>query len=289
MPGSVDRGQVLADRYRLTEAFAEDPLLEVWLAEDLELRRQVVIKLLLPQWMDVEEMVERFRFEALAAASIVHENVARTFNVEHLDGRLFTVSEYVPGPTVAELVDEAPLQPRQVAAIGVQAAAGLASMHEQGLVHAAVCPQNLVVGPTGRLHIIDFGSVRPFEVAEQLPDPVFPEPGVRDYWPPERLAGAVPDARGDVFSLGLVLWEALAGVPEAGDAPTQGPVRRLLTMLPGGDEMTPRLREILMGAADDDPDHRPRAEELVGHLTEVCGERPEEELAELVEDAAEGE
>ena len=286
MPGSVDRGQVLAGRYRLTEVFAEDPLLEVWLAEDLELRRQVVIKLLLPQWMDVDEMVERFRFEALAAASLVHENVARTFNVEHVDGRLFTVSEYVPGPTVAQLIDEAPLRARQVAAIGVQAAGGLASMHAQGLVHGAVCPQNLLVGPTGRLHIIDFGSVRPFEVADHLPAPIFPEPGVRDYWPPERLAGAAPDGRGDVFGLGLVMWEALVGTPEVGDAPTQGPVRRLLTRLPGGDEMTPRLREILMSAAADNPDQRPRAENLVEHLTEVCGERPEEELDGLIDDVA---
>ncbi len=284
MPGSVDEGQLLAGRYRLTEAFAEDPLLEVWLAEDLELRRQVVIKLLLPQWMDVEEMVERFRFEALAAASLIHENVARTFNVEHVDGRLFTVSEYVPGPTVAQLMDEAPLRSPQVAAIGVQAASGLASMHAQGLVHGAVCPQNLLVGPTGRLHIIDFGSVRPFEVAEQLPEPVFPEPGVRDYWPPERLAGEDPGDEGDVFGLGLVMWEALAGTPEAGDEPTPGPVRRLLARLPGGDEITPRLREILTSATADDPEQRPRAEELVEHLTEICGERPEEELDGLVDD-----
>lgn len=80
------------------------------------------------------------------------------------------------------------------------------------------------------------------------------------------------------------MWEALAGTPEVGDPPAQGPVRRLLTGLPGGDEITPRLREILMRATAEDPDERPSAEELVERLTEVCGQRPEEELDGLVDD-----
>lgn len=200
MAGSVGWGQVLADRFRLIEPFAEDPLLEVWLAEDLELGREVVVKLLLPRWMHDEQMVERFRFEALAAASVVHANVARTFDVEHADGRLFSISEYVPGPTVAQLMGEAPRPASEVAAIGLQAARALATMHAQGLVHAAICPQNLIVGPTGRLCIIDFGSVRPFDVADHLPDPVFPEPGVRDDCPlsasrgPHRTSAATSTA-----------------------------------------------------------------------------------------------
>lgn len=287
MAGAAGRGQVLADRYRLTEVFAEDPLLEVWLAEDLELHRQVVIKLLLPHWMDHEQMVERFRFEAEAAAAVVHENVAQTFDVEHVDGRRFSVSEYVPGPTVTELVEEAPLPAREVAAIGLQAGRGLAAIHAQHLVHAAICPDNLVVAPTGRLCVIDFGSVRPTDVAQHLPAPVFPEPGVDDYWPPERRAGASPDHRGDVFGLGLVMWESLGGTPEMGDEPAPGRVRRLLSGLPGGDDLTPRLREILASATAEEPAARPSAEDLTAQLTEICGERPQDVLRELVGDTTE--
>jgi eukaryotic-like serine/threonine-protein kinase len=281
----VEQGQVLGGRFRLTEPFAADPLLEVWRAEDVELRRDVVVNLLLPRWLDDEEMVERFRFEALAAARLVHENVVRTYDVEYADGRLFAVSEYVAGPMVADLLEEAPLPATVVAAIGQQAAAGLAAMHAEGLLHGSICPTNLLVAPTGRLCIIDFGSVRPLDVDEELPDPVFPEPGVRDYWPPERRAGAPPDDRGDVYGLGLVLWEALTGAAEAGEVGEQRPVRRLLAGLPGGDDVTPRLREILGAATADDPERRPSAAELGDSLVEICGERPQLHLEDLVVDS----
>lgn len=282
MAEQVEQGQLLGGRFRLTEPFAADALLEVWLAEDVELRRDVVVNLLLPRWMDDEETVERFRFEALAAARLIHPNVVRTYDVEYADGRLFAVSEYVAGPMVADLVDGAPLPAAAVAAIGAQAATGLAAMHEEGLLHGAVCPSNLLVSLTGRLCIIDFGSVRPLEGEDDLPDPVFPEPGVRDYWAPERLAGVPPDARSDVYSLGLVLWEALTGTAEVGDAAPQRPMRRLLAGLPGGDEATPRLREILEEATADDPNRRPDAAALAAALTEVSGERPQEHLDALV-------
>jgi eukaryotic-like serine/threonine-protein kinase len=279
----AERGQVLGGRFRLSEPFAVDPLLEVWLAEDLELRREVVIKLLLPRWMADEEMVERFRFEALAAAQIVHEHVVRTFDVERSEGRLYAVSEYVPGPTVEELVAGATLDAVLVAAIGHQVALGLAAVHDEGLVHGAVCPENLVVAPHGRLCIIDFGSVRPLDVEDHLPDPVFPEPGVRDYWPPERLAGAPPDDLGDVYALGLVLWEALTGAPEVGSSPSRRPMRRLLAGL-SGDDATPRLREVLTQVTASERDERPSAAQLADALAEISGDRPQEHLDPLVSD-----
>jgi eukaryotic-like serine/threonine-protein kinase len=279
----VERHQVLGGRFRLKEPFAEDPLLEVWLAEDLELRRDVVIKLLLSQWMTDEEMVERFRFEALAAAQIVHDHVVRTYDVERADGRLYAVSEYVAGPTVDELVAGTSLEEVVVAAIGHQVALGLAAVHAEGLVHGAICPQNLIVAPHGRLCIIDFGSVRPLDVEDHLPDPVFPEPGVADYWPPERHAGEPPDDRGDVYALGLVLWEALTGAPEVGDSPSPRPVRRLLAGL-GGDDTTPRLREILTEATASEREERPSAAQLAEALTELSGDRPQDHLAPLVSD-----
>ena len=282
MSGRPEHDQVLGGRFRLVEPFAEDPLLEVWLAEDLELRREVVIKLLLPRWMDDEEMLERFRFDAMVAAGLLHENVARTYDVEHSGDRLFAVTEYVPGPTVEELLAGAPLEPQAVAAIGRQVALGLASMHEQGLVHAAVCPSNLVVALNGRLCIIDFGSVRLLSADDRnLPDPVFPEPGVRDYWPPERLEGSPPDAHSDVYSLGLLMWEALHGGRDI-DATESRPVRRLLASLPGGDEATPLLRDLLVGATSQDPTDRPGAAELAEQLIEVCGSRPQDHLEVLV-------
>lgn len=283
MPQQVGRGEVLGGRFRLTDPLAADPLLHVWLAEDLELRRDVVVKALHPHWRDDETMVERFRFEALAAARLDHENVARTYDVEESDGTLFTISEYVDGPTVEELLANGPLPAAAVAAMGQQTAAGLASAHAQRLVHRAVCPQNLVVTPTGRLCIIDFGSVRDLRADdERLPGPIFVEPGLASYWPPERRAGHAVDERGDVHAVGLVMWEALTGTPQAGAAPTHGAARRLLAGLPGTDALTPRLREILTEATAEEPGQRPTAAHLADRLVEVCGVRPQEQLEALV-------
>jgi serine/threonine protein kinase len=295
MAEGVTQGQVLGGKFRLSEPLAADPLLEVWLAEDVELQRDVVIKLLHPRWMDDDAFVERFHFEALAAARLDHENVARTYDVEHADGALFTVSEHVAGPTVHELLELAPLPPLAVAAIGQQIAHGLGAAHEAEIVHGAICPQNLVVSPHGRVCIIDFGSVREVgddedegaadeveAVKEAEPDPVFPEPRSRLYWPPERLAGNTVDRRGDVYSAGLVMWEALTGTREVGDGPSERPVRRLLATLRGVDRITDRLRQVLVGATAEDPGERPTAGELAGQLVEICGARPQEHLAELL-------
>lgn len=284
MPERVQQGQVLSDRFRLATALADDPLVEVWRAEDLELRREVVIKLLHPKWMDDEVLVERFRFEALAAARLIHDHVASTYDVEQVDGLLFTVSEYVPGPTVAELCERGPLPADVVASLGHQAALGLAAAHAEGLVHRAVCPQNLVVASDGRLCVIDFGSVRELDADDHPPGPVFPEPGVRTYWPPERDDETSVDDRGDVYSLGLVLWEALTGAPEPGGWPPRSPVRRALARLPGGEDHTPRLRELLLEATAHEPGQRPNAATLAASLTEVCGERTQERVAAALED-----
>lgn len=286
-------GYLLGDRYRLVDALATDPLVHVWRADDVELRRPVVCKILHPRWLDDREMVERFRFGAFAATRLDHENIARTYDVEHADGQLYTVSEHVDGPDVGQLLATTSLSAETVAAIGQQAAAGLAAAHELDLAHGGVCPPNLVVASSGRLCLIDFGSVQFDDGAVgggQVagPDAEALEPDVRDYWPPERCDGGEVETQGDVYSLALVLWEALTGEPTVGDAgelEPEGLLKRALSGLLGGeDDPELRLREVLVTATARQPDQRPSAAELVDQLTEIAGVRPHEHLAPVVED-----
>lgn len=283
MDGEVERGQVLGDRYRLVEAMATDPLVHVWRADDLELQRPVVCKLLHPRWMDDEETVERFRFGAFAATRLDHENVARTYDVERTDGALYTVSEFIDGPDVGELLATGPLPDEAVGALGQQAAAGLRAAHDRGLVHGGVCPENLVVGPRGRLCLIDFGSVQLEHTPGGPPsDPEAWEPGIRRYWAPERSDRGEVEAEGDVYALGLVLWEALTGMAAVEQVAPPGPARRLLDGLTGADATPRRLRGILTDATADDPAARPSAAALAEQLVEVAGVRPHEPLASLL-------
>jgi serine/threonine protein kinase len=283
----IGPGHVLGDRYRLVEALATDPLVHVWRADDLELHRPVVCKLLHPRWLDDEEMVERFRFGAFAATRVDHENIARTYDVEHDDGDLYTVSEHIDGPDLGALLAVADLGVEAVAAVGQQAAAGLAVAHELDLAHGGVCPQNLVIASSGRLCLVDFGSVQ-FEhtTDDQTDDPEAMEPGIRDYWPPERLADGGVSAAGDVYSLGLVLWEALTGEAAIGSTGTEEPeglLRRVLSGMTGGNGgPEPQLREVLVTATAAEPAQRPSAAELVEQLQELAGVRPHEHLVPLL-------
>lgn len=287
----VEHGTVLGGRYRLLEALATDPVIHVWRAEDIELQRPVVCKVLHPRLMDDDEMVERFRFGAFAATRLDHENIARTYDVEFADGFLYTVTEHVDGPDVGALIAAGPLPVEAVAAIGQQAAAGLSAAHDLGLAHAGVCPRNLMVGSGGRLCLIDFGSVQFEHTADIQSDEAGErEPGIRDYWAPERLAGGGVETAGDMYSLGLVLWEALTGEPVVGPAAPDdpsGPVRWLFDGLTGGnDDLEPRLREILATVVADDPAERPSATALAEQLVEICGVRPQDHLAALLDDRA---
>lgn len=284
MSMEVGRGTVLGGRYRLAEALATDPLVHVWQAEDAELRRPVMCKVLHPQWMDDQDMIDRFRFGAFAATRLDHENVARTYDVQHSDDAIYTVSEYVDGPDVGKLIEAGTLPVEAVAAVGLQAAAGLSAAHERGLVHGGVCPENLVIGSSGRLCLIDFGSVQ-FEHTPdaQRDEPQQLEPGIRDYWAPERLDGGDVETETDIYSLGLVLWEALTGEPAVEVVAPASGARRLLKGLTGGDDdPASRLRQVLMAATADEPADRPTAPELAEQLVALAGVRPEATLESLL-------
>jgi eukaryotic-like serine/threonine-protein kinase len=157
-------GHVLDGRFELEEPLGEDSIAQVWRARDRQLDRLVVVRQLHEQLLEDEAVFERFRLEAEAAARLSHGHVANLFDVGISDGLAYTVGEYVDGPSLARLIEDGPLDATVVAAIGNQAALGLAAAHEVGIVHRDVRPGNLLIGRDGRVRIVDFGSAR-------IPDP----------------------------------------------------------------------------------------------------------------------
>jgi hypothetical protein len=182
-------------------------------AHDSELNRPIAIKLLAPHLSHVGAARERFAREGRAAAAVVHEHVVSIYNVE-ADGALpFLVMQYVPGRSLQARVDEdGPLGVEEILRIGMQAAAGLAAAHAQGLVHRDVKPSNILLEDTvERAVLTDFGLARAMDDASLTQTGIIA--GTPHYMAPEQAAGEEIDARSDLFSLGGVLYFMAAGHP----------------------------------------------------------------------------
>jgi eukaryotic-like serine/threonine-protein kinase len=203
---------LLAGRYRIVRRLGAGATAVVELADDRQLERPVAIKLLGESVLGDRDFRARFVREARAAARLSHPNVVRVFDTGETGGRPFIVMEYVPGETLAALLERRRrLPPAEVVDLGVQACAGLAEAHAHGLVHRDVKPQNLILREDGTLKIADFGIVRGDETTRLTQHGTVL--GTAAYLSPEQAAGEDVTAATDVYALGAVLYEALTGRP----------------------------------------------------------------------------
>jgi eukaryotic-like serine/threonine-protein kinase len=184
----------------------------VELAHDTQLDREVAIKLLGESLLGDPDFRRRFLREARAAARLSHPNIVRVFDTGETAGRPFIVMEYVPGQSLAAVLDRRRKLPAaEVVGLGVQASAGLEHAHAHGLVHRDVKPQNLILRDDGTLKIADFGLVRGDETTRLTQDGTLL--GTAAYVAPEQATGGEVTTAADVYSLGAVLYELLSGRP----------------------------------------------------------------------------
>ncbi len=215
-------GQTIS-HYQIKERLGQGGMGEVFLAEDLRLHRSVALKLLRQRPGCEDEERARLMREARAASALNHPNIAVIYDVEETDtpdGRLYLLSmEYVRGKTLADLAASSSLSLDDILDIVAQAADALAEAHARGVVHRDIKPSNLMVAQ-GRVKVLDFGlaQMQPRVAVDDLtwsrdathaPDGVFA--GTPHYMSPEQALGHALDSRSDIFSLGVVLYELLAG------------------------------------------------------------------------------
>lgn len=201
---------------------------EVWEGLDEVLARPVAVKVLLPHLARDAAFVERFKREAVAAARLSHPHIVALFDTCSDGATEAIVMELVRGSTLREHLDRhGPMTPAQVVAVGSQVADALAHAHRSGLVHRDVKPGNILLSDDGRVLVADFGIAKAAEAASDLTE-VGQVVGTAKYLSPEQVEGTPLDARSDVYSLGIVLYEALCGrVPFDGGNPTSTALARL--------------------------------------------------------------
>ena len=225
-------GSILGGRYRLVELLGQGGMATIFRAEDLQLGREVAIKLLRPEYLRDPDFSSRFRQEAQNAASLSHPNVVTVYDYGEDPSGPFIVMEFVDGEDLATILRRnGALPPTQAARIAAGVARALAASHSRGIVHRDVKPGNVLIGRDGRVKVVDFGIARAIAEAQMtLPGTTL---GSVHYFSPEQARGEPATNESDIFSLGIVLYEMLTGTrPWEGDSAAGVALARLSGPVP---------------------------------------------------------
>lgn len=274
-----DAGAMIAGRYRLAHRIAAGGAGEVWRAVDTALERPVAVKLLRAEYAGHREALTRFRSEALHAGSLSHPGIAHVYDYGDTDPTHppFLVMEVVDGPSLAGVLADGPLDAARTMDVVAQTAAGLAAAHATGLIHRDIKPGNLLLAPSGRVKITDFGIAH---AAGSVPltrtGTLIGTPG---YLAPERASGRPATPASDLYSLGIVAYECLTGtVPFTGTPLEVAAAHRQQPLPPLPPAVPPAIAAFVTDLTAKDPARRtPSAQEAAqraGQLRDALTRNP---------------
>ena len=210
------KGTTVAGKYRILEEIGRGGMGVVYEAEDIKLKRPVALKFLPPHLMDSPELKARFIIEAQAAAALSHPNICVIHEVGETEDRSFIAMEYVEGETLRDKIKKGPLKTVDAIDITSQIAAGLGEAHRKGIIHRDIKSANIMVTDKGQAKVMDFGLAKLRGGSSLTKSQT--TMGTVAYMSPEQAQGKAVDHRTDIWSLGIVMYEMLAGVlPFKGD------------------------------------------------------------------------
>ena len=212
-------GQIIKERYEITELLGEGGMSYVYKAVDKQLQRTVAIKTLKPTYVQQEKFVDRFKREAQTAANINHPNIVQIFDWG-IGEEPFFVMEYIEGSTLTSIIQKRrPISLNDILFIGAQVASGLQAAHDNGLVHRDIKPGNIMITPDGKVKVTDFGIVS-LQNEESDITKTGSILGTASYISPEQAQGKPVSKESDLYSLGTVIYELITGNPPfVGDTP----------------------------------------------------------------------
>jgi serine/threonine protein kinase len=247
--------------YRLISRLGAGGMGEVWRAEDTKLLRQVAIKILPEQLAKDEEWKERFFREARTVAQLNHPNIATIYGIDQQGDTLFIAMELIEGKSLAEVTAKGPMMPADAVRVAIHVCDGLSEAHSKGIIHRDIKPDNIILSPKF-VKVLDFG------IAKQIggtADPSLTQGGMvvgtPHYMSPEQALGRAVDARTDIFSLGVVMYEMLSGSkPFLGEAVTEVLLKIVMNeprdIADAAAGITPALAAIIRRCMEKQPENR---------------------------------
>jgi serine/threonine-protein kinase len=275
-------GEIIDGRYQLTRIVASGGMATIYAALDLRLDRQVAVKVMHPHLAQDEQFVSRFIREAKAAASLSHPNIVAVLDQGWNQGGtpcVFIVMELIEGATLRDYLHEQGALPVERALQLISpVASALAAAHRLGIVHRDIKPENILVSKEGRIKIADFGLARGALLGNTMTAESSVILGSVSYLSPEQVQRGVSDARSDVYSLGIVLFELLTGQkPYQGEDPVQIAIRHVNDRVPAPSTLNPKISpevdELVLQATNIDPDKRPRDAGALQELLRALSEK----------------
>ena len=269
-PGVLDRGAVLGGRYRIDTRLGIGGMGAVYKARDLELERDVALKVIRPEFEEDPEVLARFKQEIILAREITHRNVVRIFDLGQAEGIKFISMEYIEGKDLTTMIRQSgPMSIEEAAVVVEQICLALDAAHQEGVVHRDLKPQNVMIAADGRVVVMDFGIARSLQSSSMTQTGALL--GTPDYMSPEQVKGEQVDSRTDIFALGIIFFELLTGsLPYSGDTP-------MATMFKRTQEKAKPVRDL-------NPDLPPYVGDIIRRCLEIQPHKRYQSAREVLQD-----
>ncbi|MBO4458187.1 MAG: Stk1 family PASTA domain-containing Ser/Thr kinase [Butyrivibrio sp.] len=262
-------GMVIGDRYEVLEKIGTGGMSDVYKAKDHKLNRLVAVKVLKQEFSENENFVSKFRVEAQSTAGLMHPNIVNVYDVGDEDGINYIVMELVDGITLKKYIEKkVRLSVKEAVSIAIQVAMGLQAAHNNNIIHRDIKPQNIMISKDGKVKVTDFGIAKA-ATSNTITSNVM---GSVHYTSPEQARGGYSDAKSDIYSLGITLFEMLTGrVPFNGDTTVAIAIKHIQEILPTpadyNDDVPISVEKIVLKCCQKSPDRRyQNAAELIQDL-----------------------
>src|ERR1700761_1697635 len=266
-------GAIVDNRYKVLSRLGAGGMADVFLAEDQQLGRKVALKLLHRRFAADPDFVERFRREAQAAAGLQHPNVVSVYDRGNFEDTYYIAMEYLPGRSLKQLIrQEAPLDPVRAIDITIQILKAARFAHRRGVIHRDLKPHNVIVDDADQAKVTDFGIARAGASDMTETGSIM---GTAQYLSPEQAQGHAVSEPGDLYSIGIVLYEMLTGrVPFDGESPVSIALKHVSEAPIPPSQINPdipsALEQVVLWALNKDPADRPAdADEFIRALEQV--------------------